>query len=193
MDRGDGHASDRIHEDFGELRDDIMQTPATCCQDVAVKLHLYANIMDIVDWPEDLPEMGDNAAEGYLRTAICDLERLDGESLTGAGVGPDQTASRQAHAAPSGDEEFFALIGEFESAREACMNMVPSAAGEVLSERAQALDQKMLETRARTLAGVGWKLRELTRLLDDEPGVSVYERRLAHSALTDVDALAGEG
>ena len=66
----------------------------------------------------------------------------------------------------------------------------PTAAAEVLSEHNKALDQKMLETRARTLARVGWKLRELTKLLDDEPGVSVYERRLAHSVLTDVETMA---
>ncbi len=80
IDRDDGHASDRLYETFFELRDEIMQTPATCPQDVAVKLRLYADMMDIADRPETLPEMGDNAAEGYLRIAICDLERLGGEA-----------------------------------------------------------------------------------------------------------------
>lgn len=78
--RDDGHAADRIHESFSEVRDQIMQIPATGPQDVAAKLRLFANIMDIVDRPETLPEMGDNAAEGFLRTAICDLERLAGEA-----------------------------------------------------------------------------------------------------------------
>ena len=145
-----------------------------------------------MDRPETLPKEG-NTVEGWLRTAICDLERLGGKGLTGAGVGPDETALGQALAAPSGDKEFFALIGEFESTREAYRNMVPSAASEVLCEHAQALDQKMLETRARTAIGVGWKLRELVRLLDNEGDLSDYVDRLAHSALTDVDALAGEG
>ncbi len=79
VDQDDGHASDRLYETFFELRDEIMQTPATCPQDVAVKLRLYADMMDIVDRPETLPEKGDYVVEGYVRIAICDLERLAGE------------------------------------------------------------------------------------------------------------------
>ena len=80
----DGQDPDRIYERIDELREQIMETPATCPQDVAIKLRLFANIMDIVHRPDLLPEMGDNAAEGYLRTAICDLECLAGGNATEA-------------------------------------------------------------------------------------------------------------
>ena len=69
---------------------------------------------------------------------------------------------------------------------------MPGAAYYVLVERVQELDEKMLETRARTAIGVGWKLRELVRLLDNEGDLSDYVDRLAHSVLTDVETLAGE-
>ena len=68
-----GHTSDHIHERFFELRSQIMETPSTGPQDVAIKLRLYAAI-DVAGHPETLPEEGDND-HGWLRTAICELER----------------------------------------------------------------------------------------------------------------------
>ncbi len=89
---------------------------------------------------------------------------------------------------------FLTLVEELDDIKDAANNMVPGAAYYVLVERAQELDEEMLETRAGTLAGVVWKLKELTRLLDNQPdiSVSVYERRLAHSAMADVETLAAE-
>ena len=78
LQRSDGCAADRLSERFSAFRTRIMQTLATGPQDVAVKLRLYAAI-DVMNRPDDLPEEGDHD-RGWLRTAICDLERLDGEA-----------------------------------------------------------------------------------------------------------------
>ena len=77
-DRDDGDP-DRIYESFSELREQIMETPATCPQDVAVKLRLFANIMDIVDRPDG----------ARRRHARCRLPRL-----CGAGLGPNAQIRR---------------------------------------------------------------------------------------------------
>jgi hypothetical protein len=50
---------------------------------MAIELRLYA-AMQIVDHPETLPKAGDNDV-GWFRFAICDLERLDGESGNATG------------------------------------------------------------------------------------------------------------
>ena len=81
MDRSDDSESDGSWRRYDVLRAQIMRTPSTCPRDVAIKLRLYAS-MNVVDHPEDLPEEGENDV-GYLRTAICDLERLASEKDEG--------------------------------------------------------------------------------------------------------------
>ncbi len=188
--------SDGSWEKWNDLRIQIIQTPATGPQDVAIKLRISAS-GEIVDNPETLPEEGDY---GWLRSAICDLERLAGGNATETRqdedadpASPDTTTGRSGM--PDGVKgTFLTLVEELDDIKDAANNMVPGAAYYVLVERAQELDEEMLETRAGTLAGVVWKLKELTRLLDNQPdiSVSVYERRLAHSAMADVETLAAE-
>ena len=78
--QSDDCAADGSYDRYSALRTQIMQTPATCPKDVAIKLRLYACV-DVVPHLGDLPEKGDND-HGWLRTAIVELEHLGGESST---------------------------------------------------------------------------------------------------------------
>lgn len=170
----------------------ILATPAHTAASALVKLRI--GIREIVNnyagsngcLPEE-SEIG--IYDRMTLAALADLERL-----AGADIGPRQAPATTGHSGMSKGvkEEFIALVEELDDIRDTASNMVPGAAYYVLVERVQELDEKMLETRAGTLAGVVWKLKELNRLLDDDSGVPDFASRLAHSAMVDVDALAGE-
>ncbi len=130
-----------------------------------------------VDQDEDADQAGpdNNAPKGKPSARRAQV----GHATTGRSGMPDGVKGT-----------FLTLVEELDDIKDVANNMVPGAAYYVLIERAQELDEEMLETRPETLAGVVWKLKELTRLLDNEPDISVYERRLAHSVMADVETLA---
>ena len=126
-----------------------MQTPATCPQDVAIKLRLYAS-GDIVDRPETLPKEG-NTVEGWLRTAICDLERLDGERLTGADALLEKLAADYRAACEAGDRAQDAL----DAARQ------PDAPVSLAESGEMAIRDRMLGIDAEGLRGVRAKVQAM--------------------------------
>ena len=175
-----------------EVWERILATPAHTAAGVLVKLRIGMRqiVNDYAGADGRLPEESEiGIYDRMTLAALGDLERL-----TGADIGPRQAPATTGHSGMSKGvkEEFIALVEELDDIRDTASNMVPGAAYYVLVERVQELDEKMLKTRAGTLAGVVWKLKELNRLLDYDSDVSDFERRLAHSAMADVDALAGE-
>ena len=187
-----GHTSDLINERFSELRSQIMETPATCPQDVAIKLRLYAAI-DVVEHPETLPEEGDHD-RGWLRTAICDLERLDGESLTEADALLEKLAA-DCHVAEDASDRMQDVLDE------ARLKAARPDAKVVLAESGEtAIHELMLQIPAAGLRGVrakikammtpfAWKRIKEADSHDFDP--CGLDTDMFHSVVADLERLAG--
>ncbi len=130
-----------------------------------------------------------NTAHMRVLLALSRIAGVDEDEDTDP-AGPDNSQPKGESGLKDAKGAFLTLVEELDDIKDVANNMVPGAAYYVLIERAQELDEEMLETRPETLAGVVWKLKELTRLLDNEPDISVYDCRLAHSVMADVETLA---
>lgn len=92
------------------------------------------------------------------------------------------------------DRFLFALIENMEALEDIAGNMVPDGSGgthDRLNKRTRYLNRQIMNTRAQSIQGLAWKLRQLVSTLELEKGVSKYEIDMAQSALADACSLGG--
>lgn len=192
MERSDDTEADGSWAAYDALRAQIMRSPACGPKDVAIKLRLFAS-MGIVEHPERLPEEGDNNL-GYLRNAILDLERLDGETLTE----PDAMLEKLAVSLHAACNASYRMQDVLDDAR---LKVARDGAKMILAESGEAaLTEAMLQIPAAGLRGVRAKIKamltpghwkSIKAADDDDFDPCTLDTAIFHSVVMDLERLAG--